>query len=102
VVNSAKGMGWNGANIHLEYFAASSGRTFTVPAGRTVVAVLAENGVKVPTSCEEGVCGTCITRVFDGVPAHRDAYFTEEEKAKNDQFTPCCSRALSACLVLDL
>ena len=118
VVNSAKGMGWNGANIHLEYFAAkahdssldgafdvkiaSSGKTFTVPADRTVIAVLAENGVKVPTSCEEGVCGTCITRVLDGVPEHRDAYFTDEEKAKNDQFTPCCSRALSACLVLDL
>ncbi|SFV15231.1 PDR/VanB family oxidoreductase [Pseudoduganella namucuonensis] len=118
VVDTAKGLGWGGAQIHLEYFAAkaqdrsadaafdvtvaSSGRTFTVPADRTVVAVLAENGVEVPTSCGEGVCGTCITRVLDGVPAHRDVYFTEEEKARNDQFTPCCSRSQSKCLVLDL
>ena len=118
VVNSAKKLGWSGAQIHLEYFAAktqdrsfdaafdvkiaSSGRTFSVPADRTVVAVLAEHGVEVPTSCGEGVCGTCITRVLDGAPAHRDAYFTEEEKARNDQFTPCCSRSLSPCLVLDL
>ena len=118
VVNSARNLGWSGAQIHLEYFAAktqdrsfdtafdvkiaSSGRTFTVPADRSVVAVLAENGVEVPTSCGEGICGTCITRVLDGAPAHRDAYFTEEEKARNDQFTPCCSRSLSPCLVLDL
>jgi vanillate monooxygenase ferredoxin subunit len=118
VVNTAKALGWDSAQVHLEYFAAkaqdtsadtafdvriaSSGRTFTVPADKTVVAVLAENGVEVPTSCREGVCGTCITRLLDGVPAHRDVYFTDDEKARNDQFTPCCSRSLSKCLVLDL
>ena len=35
-------------------------------------------------------------------PDHRDKYFTEEEHARNDQFTPCCSRAKSNTLVLDL
>ena len=54
------------------------------------------------TSCEQGVCGTCITRVLEGEPDHRDLYFTDEEKAKNDQFTPCCSRSRSKVLVLDL
>jgi vanillate monooxygenase ferredoxin subunit len=118
VVGSAKALGWSGAQVHLEYFAAkaqdttgdgafevkiaSSGRTFTVPPRQTIVKVLAAHGVEVPTSCEEGVCGTCITRVLDGVPEHRDAYFTDEERAKNDQMTPCCSRSRSACLVLDL
>jgi vanillate O-demethylase ferredoxin subunit len=118
VVNTAKGLGWSGAQIHLEYFAAkaqdtssdgvfevkiaSSGRIFAVPADKSVVDVLAEHGVSVETSCREGVCGTCITRVLDGIPEHRDVYFTDEERAKNDQFTPCCSRAKSACLVLDL
>jgi vanillate O-demethylase ferredoxin subunit len=48
------------------------------------------------------VCGTCITRVLEGECDHRDLYFTDEEKAANDQFTPCCSRAKSALLVLDL
>ena len=118
VVNTAKGQGWGSGQVHLEYFAAkaqdtsgegafdvkiaSSGRTLSIPAGKSVIKVLADNGVEVPTSCEEGVCGTCITRVLDGIPDHRDVYFTDEERAKNDQFTPCCSRAKSACLVLDL
>jgi vanillate O-demethylase ferredoxin subunit len=48
------------------------------------------------------VCGTCLTRVLDGVPDHRDLYLTPEEQATGDQFTPCCSRARSARLVLDL
>jgi vanillate O-demethylase ferredoxin subunit len=67
-----------------------------------VVQALREHGIEIMTSCEQGVCGTCITRVLDGVPDHRDLYFTDEEKAKNDQFTPCCSRASSRTLVLDL
>jgi vanillate O-demethylase ferredoxin subunit len=48
------------------------------------------------------VCGTCLTRVLEGVPDHKDQYLTPEEQAANDQFTPCCSRARSALLVLDL
>ena len=67
-----------------------------------MVQALAAHGVEVLTSCEQGVCGTCITRVLEGECDHRDLYFTDEEKAKNDQFTPCCSRAKSAVLVLDL
>lgn len=118
VINTAKELGWSSAQIHLEYFGAkaqdtsgdgafdvkiaSTGKTYTVPADKTIIAVLAQNGVEIPTSCEEGVCGTCITRVLEGTPDHRDVFFTEQERAKNDQFTPCCSRAKSACLVLDM
>jgi vanillate O-demethylase ferredoxin subunit len=40
--------------------------------------------------------------VLEGEPDHKDLYFTPEEQAKNDQFTPCCSRAKSKRLVLDL
>jgi vanillate O-demethylase ferredoxin subunit len=53
-------------------------------------------------SCEQGVCVPCITRVLQGTPDHRDLYFTDEEHARNDQFTPCCSRSKSALLVLDI
>jgi vanillate monooxygenase ferredoxin subunit len=73
-----------------------------VAAGETVVQALAKHGVEILTSCEQGVCGTCITRVLEGEPDHRDLYFTDEEKAKNDQFTPCCSRSRTKVLVLDL
>lgn len=118
VVNSARGAGWAEERIHLEYFGAapqdvsgdtafevklaSSGQVYTIPADKSVCNALLEHGIDIPISCEQGVCGTCITRVLDGTPDHRDLYFTDEEKAANDQFTPCCSRAKSGLLVLDL
>jgi vanillate O-demethylase ferredoxin subunit len=118
VIGTALKHGWPEELIHKEYFAApshsptidmafdvkiaSSGQVFHIPAGKTIVAALAERGVQIPTSCEQGVCGTCITRVIEGEPEHRDAYLTKQEHARNDQLTPCCSRARSAMLVLDL
>jgi vanillate O-demethylase ferredoxin subunit len=58
--------------------------------------------MKVDVSCEQGVCGTCICNVLEGVPDHRDSYLTDDEKAANDQMTLCCSRARTPSLVLDL
>lgn len=118
VVGTAKAAGWPGERIHLEYFGAappdssgdtafdvkiaSTGKAYTVPPGQSVVQALASQGIEILTSCEQGVCGTCITRVLEGEPDHRDLYFTDEERSKNDQFTPCCSRAKTRTLVLDL
>lgn len=118
VVKSAEGWGWGKEQVHVEYFGAatqdttgdqpftvkiaSSGATYEVPAGQTVVQALQPHGIEILTSCEQGVCGTCVTRVLEGECDHRDLYFTDEEKAKHDQFTPCCSRARSRVLVLDL
>ncbi len=118
VLDSAKAQGWGEAQLHREYFAAapvdtagdgafqvklgSSGQVFDIPADKTVVQVLESHGVEIALSCEQGICGTCLTRVLEGVPDHRDLFLTEEEQAANDQFTPCCSRSKSALLVLDL
>jgi vanillate O-demethylase ferredoxin subunit len=115
---AAAAQNWPEAQLHLEYFGAaavdaggdqafevklsSTGASYTVPAGVTVMQVLRDAGVFVAASCEQGVCGTCLTRVLEGVPDHRDLYLTEEEQAANDQFTPCCSRSKSPTLVLDL
>ena len=82
--------------------ATCSGQARMVPKDQTITEALLRAGVEVLTSCEQGVCGTCITRVLEGIPDHRDLYFTPEEQAKNDQFTPCCSRSKSPLLVLDL
>jgi len=81
---------------------ASSGVVIRVAADQTVAAALAASGVNLPLSCEQGVCGTCLTGVLDGTPDHRDLYLTDDERARGDQFTPCCSRAKSPRLVLDL
>ncbi|MFM2403953.1 MAG: hypothetical protein RL223_1833, partial [Pseudomonadota bacterium] len=58
-------------------------------------------GVPVLSSCEQGVCGSCLTRVVEGRPQHRDQYLTPEEQAAGDQFLPCCSRAEGPRLVVD-
>jgi len=118
VLGAARAMGWPAARLHVEYFGnaaletggdrpfevklASSGKVVSVAAGQSVIEALAQQGVEIAYSCGEGVCGTCLTRVLDGVPEHRDLYLTEEEQAANDQFTPCCSRARTPLLVLDL
>jgi vanillate monooxygenase ferredoxin subunit len=118
VRRTAAEQAWPGSQIHFERFSAPaadtsgdrafelqlarSRRTLTVPAGQTVVQALRAHGVVVQVSCEQGVCGTCLTRVLEGQPEHRDSYLTDEEKRCNDQFTPCCSRARGERLVLDL
>ncbi|MDN4576057.1 oxidoreductase [Pandoraea cepalis] len=119
VLARAEAAQWPEGNVHREYFAApvpsdtagdkafqvklhSSGRVIDVKPGETIVAALAAQGVEVQMSCEQGVCGTCLTRVIDGTPEHRDVYLTDDERAANDQILPCCSRSRSPMLVLDL
>jgi vanillate O-demethylase ferredoxin subunit len=108
--------GWPEPSIHREHFGAnaarsgsqfevmvaSTRRTYLVPEGLSVTQVLNREGLRIPVSCEQGVCGTCLTRVLDGVPDHRDLYLSGEERQRNDAFLPCCSRARSEVLVLDL
>ena len=119
VIGAALGAGWPDAQIHREYFKADppvvladdgvfqvrlakTGREFRVPADRSIAAVLIGAGVDVPLSCEAGVCGTCLCTVLDGVPDHRDYFLTPDEKARGNQILPCCSRAKTPLLVLDL
>lgn len=89
-------------NAAFEVRLAHSGIRVHVHSGETVVHALERAGVSVMTSCEVGVCGTCLTRVLSGEVDHRDSFLTADERAANDRFTPCCSRAKSDCLVLDL
>ena len=118
LLGAARAAGWPEAQLHYEFFGAevaksdddtgfeirlaSSGKVIAVGKEQTVVEALAAAGVEVATSCEQGVCGTCLTRVLEGEPDHKDMYLTPEEQAANDQFTPCVSRSKSQLLVLDL
>lgn len=117
VIDTATAHGWARGNIHYEFFSAPtevpggggfeirlarSGRTIPVAADQSAAAALAEHGVPVPLSCEQGICGTCVTRVLEGIPEHRDMYLGDAEKAANDCFTPCCSRSKTPLLVVDL
>jgi len=119
VLDTAATLGWPADNLHSEYFAAaptdhaegngsfeialhSTGQVFTVPADKTAAQVLDENGIFISLACGQGLCGTCLTGVLEGEPLHHDQFQTDAERALNNQFTPCCSRALSGRLVLDL
>jgi vanillate O-demethylase ferredoxin subunit len=118
VTEAAKRQGWANERVHHEFFAGAeppapggnrafeielrSGCVITVPADQTAAQALIAAGVPLLTSCEQGVCGTCLTKVLAGQPEHRDLYLTPEEQAANDQFTPCCSRSVGTRLVLDL
>lgn len=118
VIEAARAHSWPGGNVHREYFAAashdrsmdkafdvriaSSGELVHVPADLSVIEALAEHGIEIASSCNEGTCGTCLTRVLQGEIEHRDMLLTDEERRRNDQFTPCCSRARCGELVLDL
>jgi ferredoxin-NADP reductase/nitrite reductase/ring-hydroxylating ferredoxin subunit len=114
---SASELGWPDSAIHFEYFKntleiddsssfevalARSAVTLQVPAGRTILAVLRENGVKLPASCEQGACGTCMATVLEGDPDHQDVYLNAEERASGNKILACVSRAKSDRLVLDL
>ncbi len=81
---------------------ARTGRTVAVPKGSTILETLRNAGIDPPCSCQQGVCGTCETRVLAGEPDHRDAVLTEEERRSNRTMMICCSGSKSSKLVLDL
>ncbi|HEY3737524.1 MAG TPA: PDR/VanB family oxidoreductase [Jatrophihabitans sp.] len=85
-----------------EVVAERSGITLTVPASVSILDALADQGVYVATSCGEGVCGTCETKVLEGEVDHRDSLLSEQERAANTVMMVCCSRARGARLVLDV
>lgn len=115
---------WPTANRHFEYFIApkadpvspendalnssgafqvkinSSGAIYDVPEDKSIVEVLRENGIFVETSCEAGLCGTCLTHYLEGVPEHHDLILDDEQRST--QVLICCARALSPLIVLDL
>jgi len=118
VLDTARALNWPEASLHREYFTApptaradaeafeleiaSTGEVLVVPAGETALRVLLAHGHDIPYSCEQGICGTCPVPLLAGEPDHRDSFMTEDEHARNNEFAPCCSRAKTARLVLNL
>jgi vanillate O-demethylase ferredoxin subunit len=120
VLNAAREAGWADATLHRESFSAApatstpadnaafeivmarSGKTIQVALDVTALTALERAGAMVFSSCQEGICGTCVVPVLEGSPDHRDLYLTDEARARNDCFLPCCSRSLTPRLVVDL
>lgn len=81
---------------------ASTGAVYEVGPDQTVIEVLEEHGIEIMMSCQQGICGSCITRVLSGEVIHNDFVLLDSEK-EDGMFSPCCSRAPAGKrLVLDL
>lgn len=78
---------------------ASTGAIYDVAKDESIVDVLRDNGVEVETSCESGLCGTCVTRYLEGEPEHNDLILSEDEQAQLVMI--CCARSRTPLLVLD-
>jgi phthalate 4,5-dioxygenase reductase component len=106
---------WSQASVHFEAFSdaethkatdkafkvrlAKSGAVLEVPTEKTILEVLRDHGLEVPSSCETGTCGTCRTKLLAGVADHRDLVLAEHEKAGNIMI--CVSRAKSDEITID-
>lgn len=107
-----------GTDLHLERFTGvealregdrafriiipSTGESLGVPADRTALDVLLGNGFDIRTSCGEGNCGSCETRVLAGRIEHRDVLLTAAQRERGDRMMVCVSRAVDEEIVLDL
>lgn len=90
----------NGEGFEVEL--ARTNRTVRVEPGVTVLDALREVIPDLPSSCEEGFCGTCETGVLAGVPEHHDEILTEGEREEGKCMFICVSRSKTPKLVLDL
>lgn len=111
--------GWPTGALHVEWFApksvhepikpgtfevhcARSGITVDVDESCSVLEMLEAAGLPVPSSCREGVCGTCETPVLEGEIEHRDSLLSSDERQAQDTMMICVSRAHGDRLVLDV
>ncbi|TCN53416.1 ferredoxin-NADP reductase [Rhodococcus sp. SMB37] len=110
---------WPTGSLHVEHFVAqeidstddvefevefaASGVTAMIPPDRSILDVANDLGLPTLSSCEEGVCGTCQTAVWEGDADHRDSVMTDEEKASASSMFICVSRSKAGSrLKLDL
>ena len=90
-------------NEEFEVELAQSGTTLTVPANKSILDVLLDNGYGVPYACEDGWCGACTVGLVSGTADHRDEFLSDADKAEGKKIQVCISRAKPGeKLVLDL
>jgi ferredoxin-NADP reductase len=116
-IQSAKDLRWADGRLRFELFASvvpvagdqpfevvlnSSGKSFLIPADKTILSVLIEAGEDPLHDCQRGDCGICQVNVIEGTPDHRDYILTDAEKAAGKIMQICISRSKTLRLVLDL
>lgn len=89
-------------NDEFEVELASTGTVLTIACGKTILETVREQLPDVVSSCEEGFCGACETRVIQGTPDHRDEVLDDTDRESGEMMMICVSRSRSPRLVLDL
>lgn len=92
----------DGEDTAFDVLCSRAGRTVEVGPESSVLDALEGAGITVPSSCRDGICGTCETKVLEGTPDHRDFLLSEGEKAAGASMMLCVSRSHTPRLVLDL
>ena len=77
-----------------------SGRTVTCDAATSVLDAAYRDGVDLPSSCGEGVCGTCKTTLLEGAVDMQHGGGIRPREIARQQILLCCSKPLED-LVID-
>ncbi len=109
---------WAPGSVHFEHFKppepaakaapeasfevrlARRGITLPVLPDQSIVRAIELAGLRVPTSCLSGLCGSCKVDYLEGDVEHNDYILSDEEKTRC--LTVCVSRSRGPLLVLDL
>lgn len=78
-----------------------SGKSFSMPGNQTVLAAAKKAGAIVPSSCSQGICGTCKTAVLQGTVAMNHNGGIRQREIDKGLRLLCCSKPTSD-LVIDL
>jgi ferredoxin-NADP reductase len=74
-----------------------------VSENQSLLKVLDEANIDVMYDCMKGECGLCQVDIleYSGAIDHRDFFFNETEKSKNNKLCACVSRVVNGDLVID-
>lgn len=105
---------WPASRLHVESFGASprmedrpfeieiahTGQIVNVSSRDTILDALRRAGHYVPFLCRQGICGTCVVDVLEGVPLHRNSVLFDHERPA--KIVTCCSWSATQRLKLRL
>lgn len=91
-VAGEKGLVSTGGPLEIAF--SRSAVTYKVSAEETLLESSQKNGVLIPSGCQQGVCGTCATRLLSGRVQMDTEQALNEEKKSRGFILPCVSRPL--------
>jgi glycine betaine catabolism B len=76
------------------------GKSIQVSTQQTVLSVAKKSGVRIPSACSNGLCGTCKSKLTSGFVDMKPNGGIRQREIDAGFFLPCCSKPLSD-LVID-